>query len=234
VSLTLTKNHAARRVATVGLTSLAAAGLALGVTGVSPAAAADAPACPTGAFAFTSDLTNGSFVIGKSAKSSGAVASACGSIAGDGAGGLVSTVKKENVTFKPTTTKVLFLNLPTTVTPTSDLTGPVVLGASGIDVTLKGSVTVTTDILGQKCSFPLDLSLTTGKSGALTGTPLTADAATGLQTGKLVAGDFTVPKFKSSKACNVIIAEFSNVLLGLPLKSGASTATFDLALKLGV
>jgi hypothetical protein len=234
VSLTLTKNTFRGHAAAVGLTSLAAAGLALGVTGVSPASAADAPACPTGAFAFTSDLTNGAFVIGKQARSSGAVASACGSITGDGAGGLLSTVKKENVTFKPTTTKVLFLDLPTTVTPTSDLTGPVVLGANGIEVTLKGSVTVTTEILGQKCSFPLNLSLTTGKSGALTGTPLTADAATGRQAGKLVSGDFTVPKFKGTKTCNVIVAEFSNALLGLPLKSGASTATFDLSLKLGV
>ena len=217
-------------------TAVAAVAVLAGLAGISPAQAADpvAAACPTGAFAFTSTLSNGVFKIGKNASSTGASGTACGSIAGDGAGGLISTVAKDNITFAPTKTKVLFLDLPTTVTPTSDLTGPVVLGASGIDVTLSGTVNVTTNVLGQKCSFPLTLNMTTGKSGSLTGAPLVADAATGLQKGKLVAGDFTVPKLKASKTCNIIIAEVTNGLLGLPLKSGASSATFDLSLKLGV
>ncbi len=238
MSLSLTQNHSRtnrrrRRLAAAAVSAVAVAGFA----GVAPAVAATTPSaaasCPTGALAFTSTLSNGTFAIGKSASSSGASGTACGSIISLN-GGLGSSISKSNLSFAPSTTKVLILDVPTTVTPTSDMVGPTVLNSDGtIDVSLAGTVDVVTDVLGSKCTLPLSLSLTTGKSGALTGTPLTADATTGLDNGKLVDGDFTVPKIKPSKTCNPLIAALTNGLLGLPLKAGASTISFDLALKLG-
>jgi hypothetical protein len=223
-----------RHLAALCVALLAVAGLAGAGPASAATAAAESPPCPTGVFAFTSTFTNGAFKIGRHASASGVKGAACGSLVSLN-GGLGSVVSKDNVSFEPTTTKVLFLNLPTTVTPTSDLTGPVALTAAGIEVSLAGTVKVTTKILGSRCSFPLNLKLTTGTSGALSGTPLVADATTpGVFKGKLVAGDFTVPKLKPTKTCSALVAGFANGLLGLPLAAGKSTVGFDLALHLGV
>ncbi|MPQ99212.1 hypothetical protein GB931_15055 [Modestobacter sp. I12A-02628] len=200
-----------------------------------PPAPAPAPACPTaGGIPFSSTLSNGSFQIGRLATVSGASATACGVVTGSDFAALTSVVKKENVFFAPTTTKVTFLGLPTTVTPLGDLTGPASLVNGVTNVTLRGKVQVTTTILGSKCSFPLDLSLTTGTSGKLTGTPLVGGGTDGLLRGKVVANDFSVPKFQPSWACNVLLTSSSNLLLGLPLAPGASSISFDIALKLDV
>ncbi len=225
------------RTAALALLPVAAVGLAAPASArtVGPAVAATTTTttCPTdGILPFTAALTNGTFQIGKNAKSTGASATACGTITTNAAGELVSVIKRGNLKFKPTSTKLLLLTLPTVIKPTANVTGPTVLGDDGsISTTLRSKVMVTVDVFGAKCSFPLDLTLTTGKSGSLTGSPLKDDGS-GKLVGKVVSNDFTVPKFTSSTTCPAIISESSNLLVGTPLAAGASSASFDIALTL--
>ena len=113
------------------------------------------------------------------------------------------------------------------------VSGPTTLNSDGtIGVSLAGPVLVTTKILGSTCTFPLNLNLTTGSSGAMAGTPLAGDGAGGFA-GTLVANDFPVPALKPSRRCNAVVTTLTNTLLGLPLAAGRSSVRFHLALTLG-
>jgi LPXTG-motif cell wall-anchored protein len=68
---------------------------------------------------------------------------------------------------------------------------------------------------------PLELNLTTGTSGSVTGTPL--NPATG--TAGVVDGTFAIPAFPDSPNCGD--ASSLSMLAGLPLAAGVSTAQFN-------
>ncbi|MFI7586129.1 hypothetical protein ACIB24_03525 [Spongisporangium articulatum] len=193
-----------------------------------------ATACPSGLLAFQATLSNGTFNIGKNVKTTGGGANICGEIT-VGAGGLVPKVDPNNISFTSGKTSAGPLSIPTDVKTVGDMTGTTTINPDGtISASFTTSVVVTTKILGQSCQIPVNLTLTTGRSGSLSGKPLSYDLATGVSKGKLVAGDFTVPKIKTTKQCNVIVATASNALIGLPLAAGKSSISYDIALKLGV
>jgi hypothetical protein len=194
-----------------------------------------ATACPTGALAFTSNLTNGSMKIGRVASVSGGSAKACGAITAGADGALVATIDKSNVTFAPTQTTALILRLPTTVKAVGNLSGPATIAADGQHVTLTGPVEATANLLGSRCVLALSPGLTTDTSGRLTGQPLKDDGTgTGTAKGRLVANAFSVPAIRPTRECPAAIAAMTNLMLGLPLGKGQSSVTFDVSLKLGV
>jgi hypothetical protein len=226
-------HHVRRRVggtlvaAMAGLTTLALA----------PSALAAGSACPAsggGNIAFSANLTNGNERIGPLATSKNNSATACGLVTPAADGRLRGSIQPMNITFAPSTTTVLILNLPTTLEATGTISGPVAFNADGsVSVSLGGPITATANVLGFKCTIgPFSPTLTTGASGRLQGTPLTADA-TGAFSGKLVANDFSVPAIRPSLRCPLLIAGATNAVLGLPRHAGQSSVTFDASITLG-
>jgi hypothetical protein len=195
--------------------------------GTLPAANAAEPGCPTGDLSFSSDLSNGSFTIGKTAKSTGNSAHACGVINAS-ATGLTATIQPGDIHFAPGTTKILILSLPTTLAATGPITGPVEITPEGsFDVSLTGPIQAKAALGPFSCTIgPITTMLTTGASGSLHGTAFVPDAS-GTLTGRLVSNDFTVPAVKASPTCPFLIAALTNVLVGLPSAAGKSSISFD-------
>lgn len=208
---------------------LATAGLAL-TAAPAAQAASSATGCPTTGLRSTTTLTNGVTTIGTSATISGSTATACGVLTPAGVGTLTATIRAKDIQFAPVVTKGGLLSIPTTVTATSPLRGPVAFTSTGQSASLGGSVLATADVLGQKCAIPLTVCLTTGRSGALTGKEFRY-GPTGL-TGKLVANTFAVPAIAPSTTCSLVAATLDSALLGLPLGPGASSITYDAAFQL--
>jgi len=199
---------------------------------VSASAATSAAPCPTaGGIPFSSTLSNGTVTIGKHAHASGTSGSACGLVTFDPNVGLISTVAQDNITFNPFTLHLGLLAIPTRVTAVSDFHGTVAGNPDGTtSITLTGSVTATSKILGFSCSIgPFTPTLTTGSSGSLTGTPLVGQLP-GPLTGKLVANAFAVPKATASASCPKLIAALVNLTVGLPQPAGGSSLTSDVSL----
>lgn len=220
-----TRPTAARRALAV-LVALAVALLTtVTLTGAAPAGASTP--CPTVTpgplrFTFTAQFTNGTVDMNGKAKVTGASGAACGTIVPSG-GKLVATVPAANMSFGDAEAVIFGLvPVPVTMVPLTDFTGTGSFGTTGIHTTLSGSVSATTNLLGFRCSIgPITPTLTTGTSGALTGSPFVKGA------GKLVANDFAIPAIASSATCPKLVAYFANLLLGLPAKPGASSMTFD-------
>jgi hypothetical protein len=202
-----------------------------------PSALAAGTACPTsspGNIAFNASLNNGTAAIGPVATSKNNSASACGLVSANSDGTFTGSIKPMNITFAAGTTVVLGLNLPTQLTATGTISGPVTFNADGsVAVSLGGPITATANILGFRCTIgPFSPTLTTGASGRFEGTPFTQDV-TGQFTGILVANEFTVPAIRPSFSCPLLIAGETNLLLGLPLRAGQSSVVFDGAITLG-
>jgi hypothetical protein len=198
-----------------------------------PAVAAPAPCPTTGGTPITSQLSNGSLRIGPIARASGTTASGCGLLILDDQG-LRTVIPRENLTFDPFRLRVGLLTVPTTVTAVTDFGGPVtLLPDNQIGATLGGSVTSTANLLGFRCTIgPFTPNLTTGTSGALTGTPFTGQPDGSLG-GRLVAGDFAVPAVRPSSRCPGPIAALVNRITHLPQPAGSSSITFDASLRVG-
>lgn len=217
----------------------ALAGLAVTATVLAAAPAAGAATgttsgCPrTGpaGSAVRSTLTNGTATLGSRATITGSSATACGLLQIRKDGRLALVIQPRNVHFAPVVTKVGLLSLPTTLKATSVLTGPLAFTPQGQTATLKGKVLATADIQGQKCAIPLDVTLTTGRSGPVSGTFFQFDDK-GVSRGRLAAGTFAVPAIAASPSCNLLVAGLSNVLLGLPLAAGQSSIVYDASLKI--
>ena len=233
-------NRSAHRLGTTALAVSAA------VLGAAPAALAQAapPApgataaavgpgkCPqNGLLNFRSVLSGGTITLGRSATVTGSTGRACGVQVVDGKGALISRIKPANAAFAPVQTKVGLLSFPTTFRATSVLQGPAGLGAQGLTAVLAGKVVATAEILGARCEIPLSLTLTTGRSGALTGTPF--KDVKGVQRGRLVDGRFSVPAIQPSATCDPVTAALSNTLLGLPLAAGESSVSYDATISFG-
>lgn len=73
---------------------------------------------------------------------------------------------------------------------------------------------------------PIAAQLTTGTSGDLTGAPI-AGPLGGVQSGVLVADEFSVPAVQPSATCPGLVALLTSSLAGLPLAPGASSLRFD-------
>jgi hypothetical protein len=169
--------------------------------------------------------------IGKLARASGTTASACGLVTFDPAQGLLSTIARDNLTFQPFILRIGPLGVPTQVTPVSDFHGTVAGNPDGTtSITLTGSLTATSTLLGLKCTIgPFTPTLTTGTSGELSGTPLVGQLP-GPLTGKVVANDFAVPAAQASARCPGVVARLINLLVGLPQAPGGSSLTADVSL----
>jgi hypothetical protein len=204
-----------------------------GLLVAAPPAAAAAPCPTTGGTPITSQLSNGTLRIGPVARASGTSASGCGLLILDDQG-LRTVLPKDNLTFNPFTLRVGLLSVPTTVTAASDFAGPVeLLPDNQVGASLTGSVTSTASILGFKCTIgPFTPTLTTGTSGALTGTPFTGQPDGSLG-GKLVANDFAVPAVRPSVRCPAPIAALVNLTTHLPQRAGGSSITYDASLRVG-
>jgi hypothetical protein len=213
--------------------------LLVGVLWVPPASAAPAKAsaaaaapCPTtGGIPFSSQLSNGNVRIGKLARASGTTGSACGLVTFDPNQGLVSTIARDNLSFDPFQLRIGLLSVPTQINPASDFHGTISGNPDGTtNITLTGSVTATSRVLGFSCTIgPFTPTLTTGTSGSLSGTPLVGQLP-GPLTGKLVANDFAVPAAQASSRCPRAIAKLVNLIVGLPLPAGRSSITSDVSL----
>lgn len=205
--------------------------LLLGMLWMPSASAQTAPCPTTGGIPFSSKLSNGTVKIGRLARASGTTASACGLVTFDPAVGLVSTIAKDNLTFDPFRLRVGLLSVPTQITAVTDFHGTVAGNPDGTtSITLTGSVTATSNVLGFRCTIgPFTPTLTTGTSGSLTGSPLVGQLP-GPLTGKLVANDFTVPAARASRGCPGLIAGAVNLLVGLPQPAGGSSLTSDVSL----
>lgn len=217
-------------VAIVVVSALLATGVGTGTAGAS------ATTCtkPAGAFAtFHATFSNGTLKMG-SATGSGLAAQACGSISIVN-GQFISTVQPADIAFSPATVKILFLSLPTTVTVNGPMTGPAKIGAgfTSADINLTANITASASLLGFNCGIgPLAPTLTTGKSGSLTGKTFTGSLAAGFS-GTVVANDFPVPAIKKSKTCPGLIAFLSNTLVGLPAAAGKASISMDGTIKIG-
>ncbi len=211
-------------------------GCALVVGGVAVATPPAGAATP--GIATASALTGGTATIGKRISASGITGVATGTLQ-LGTGGVFDVVlPQKNVQLLPTTATMslgfLKLNLPTTFSANSAITGTATLGASGINATLTSSLSTTAQVGPFSCTIgPIVASLTTGSSGSLTGTPFTG-ALTGEESGVLVANDFAVPAVQATSSCPGLVAGLVNVLAGLPLAPGASSLTFHAALVNGL
>ena len=217
----LTRTGAALAVAALGTASLAFVGTA--GAGASPT---DCTAPPE-TLPFKAKFTNGTLKLG-SASATGLSADACGVLSLDG-DTFVSTVQPGDIAFSPVSVKILFLSLPSTVTVNAPLTGPVQLGPNfdTADIALTANLSASASLLGFKCVIgPLTPTLTTGKSGALTGTTFTGGFDTGFS-GKVVANQFAVPAIRSSRSCPGLIAGLSNLLVGLPAAPGKASITME-------
>lgn len=188
---------------------------------------------PAGAFStFHASFSNGSMKLG-SATGSGLAAQACGSISIVN-GQFISTVLPADISFAPVSVKILFLSLPASITVNGPLTGPAKIGTgfTSADISLTANITASASLLGFKCNIgPIAPTLTTGKSGALTGKTFTGSLANGFS-GTVVANDFAVPAVQRSATCPGLIAFFSNTLVGLPAKPGQASITMDGTIKL--
>jgi hypothetical protein len=207
----------------------------LGALGASPAEAS-ATTCtkpPTAFAGFHASFSNGSMKLG-SATGSGLAAQACGSISIVN-GQFISTVQPADISFAPVSVKILFLSLPATITVNAPMTGPAKIGAgfTSADISLTANITASAGLLGFTCDIgPIAPTLTTGKSGALTGKTFTGSLANGFS-GTVVANDFTVPGIKRSAKCPGLVALFANGLVGLPSKPGAASIIMDGTIKIG-
>ncbi len=231
--MTITPRRALRR-ASIPTTVLLATTLLFSVLGTG-AAEASATTCtkPAGAFmAFHASFKNGSMKLG-SATGSGLAADACGSISVVG-GKFISTVQPADMSFAPVSVKILFLSLPSNIVVNAPVTGPAGISKDfkSADISLTANITASASLLGFKCDIgPLTPTLTTGKSGSLTGKTFTL--ANGSYSGTVVANDFAVPGIKKSKTCPSLIAFLSNTLVGLPAAAGKASIQMDGAIKLG-
>ncbi len=231
--MTSTRRRTARR-ASIPVTVLLASTLLFSVLGTG-AAEASATTCtkPAGAFAaFHASFSNGSMKLG-SATGSGLAADACGSISAVG-GKLVATVLPSDMSFAPVSVKVLFLSLPANIVVNAPVTGPAGISKDlkSADISLTASITASASLLGFKCDIgPIAPTLTTGKSGSLTGKTFTASG--GVYSGTVVANDFAVPGIKKSRACPGLVAFLANTLVGLPAAPGKASIQMDGTIKLG-
>jgi hypothetical protein len=200
-------------------------------TGTAGASATDCVK-PAGAFAlFHASFKNGSMKLG-SATGSGLAADACGSISISG-GKFIATVQPADMAFAPVSVKVLFLSLPANIVVNAPVVGPAAISPDfkSADVSLTASITAGASMLGFNCGIgPITPTLTTGKSGTLTGKTFTL--ANGAYSGTDVANDFAVPGIKKSATCPGLIAFLANMLVGLPAAPGKASISMDGSMKL--
>lgn len=231
-------------VAVAGTTLLAAAGTAAmafsapaGAAGSSSGSSSStsvpcsASSAPSGEIAFSGTLSNGSGNLGSNAKLTGLSGSLCGAM---NLATMSGTVQPADFELSPSTTTVLgLLSMPTTETVTAPATATLSMGSTSgtYNTSMQVSIDATASVLGLfKCQIgPFSPTFTTGKSGSVTGTPLTGSLLTQLS-GTLVAGDFSVPAIKASSSCPSIIAGLANMMVGLPLAAGKSTITTSVSI----
>lgn len=223
----------AARIATalaVALVGLLALAVPAGAQTRSTPGARAHQSCPAGAITFTGALSNGKVHLGKAASGSGIAGDVCGTIALSSTGALDVTIPAANFTFSPSKISLFnLIDLPSTITVDSAATGTMTGNNGAYTGSLTVTVTATVQVLGFSCSVgPFTPQLTTGKSGSVTGKPLTGSLSD--LSGELVAGTFSVPAVQPSKTCPGIIAAITNLATGLPLASGASTLTSDTSL----
>lgn len=238
--------HRARLVACALALVLPGSAVACSVVGAGAAAAAQhgrrpSPrlagakgSCPTaGGLAFTGTLSNGALDLGRAVSGSGLAGSVCGLLSPTSSGFSVS-IPKADISFAPNHVTVLGLaSLPVTVAAAGNGTGTASIRAGGsFGVTISVPVTATVDIFGFACTVgPFRPALTTGKSGAVSGTPLTGSLSD--LSGTLAAGEFAVPRVRASARCPFFVAWLVNAITGLPLRAGRATLTAATALSVG-
>lgn len=214
------------------VTSVLISALVAGLGQTSAGASAADCTVPAGAFKFHASFSNGNLSLG-SAKATGLTSTACGSIQIVG-GQFISTVQPADISFPPANVKLLFLSLPSTITVNAPLSGPAVIAPdfSKADMSLTASLTASAKLLGFTCQIgPLTPTLTTGKSGTMTGRTF-VNSGDGFS-GTVVANNFAVPAIKKSSTCPWLIATLSNVLVGLPAAPGKASISLDGNIKLG-
>ncbi|MGO9196008.1 MAG: hypothetical protein ACLQK4_02630 [Acidimicrobiales bacterium] len=185
-----------------------------------------APACPTkGGIPFSGTLSDGALQLGNAVSGSGLSGTVCGLLVSSSSGFKVSIPQAE-MSFAPTHVTILgFASLPATVTAAGNGTGTVSTNSDGtFNSTISVPVTSTVSAFGFMCTVgPFTPVLTTGTSGSVSGTPLSG-SLTAL-TGRLAAGEFSVPSVQPSKRCPFLVAALVNLLTGLPLEAGSSSLT---------
>lgn len=196
----------------------------------SSSTSSDCPVSANGDVAFTGTVSDGSATFGSAATASGLAGSLCGLV---DLSNLQATVQSSNFTFSPTSIKLYnFLSLPTTISVVGASTATLTEATDG-DFTTSMTVPLqaTVNLLGLfSCTVgPFSPTLTTGRSGSVSGTPLTGSILTSLS-GTLAAGEFSVPAIQASSSCPGIIAGLANLIMGLPLASGRSTITTNVSL----
>ncbi len=130
-----------------------------------------------------------------------------------------------------------FLPIKTILTPTSDMTGTASFNQDGsLAVSVSGTVSAQVKLGPFDCPInTIQLALTTGTSGSLTGTSFagaTSNALPGPFTGTLVDGKFTVPAMSSGGSCPSFIAGILNLLSGFPAKSASMTISSTMLVSL--
>lgn len=209
-------------VGTLGVALAAPAGAAATGTGPTLTCAA---APPGGNVAFSGSLTNTVATLGGAAKLSGLSGHLCGTI---DLATLTASIQPSQFRFtKADTTLFGLLPLPTTTTVTAPASATLAANPhGGYDTSMRVSLQASASILGLfTCNVgPFTPTFTTGRSGSLTGTPLTGSLLSQLS-GTLVADDFSVPAITPSASCPGFIAGIADLVMGLPLAAGRSTIT---------
>lgn len=204
--------------------------LVVATAGMLQAPAAAGPACPTNGIPFSSQLSNGNVKIGRLDPATGASGTACGVVDFTPELTLEATVPRQNLTFEPLSVPIDQLGLidvEVRIRPASDFTGPVTFAADGIHIALSGEVVAEADVLLNTCTIgPFRTSLTTGRSGELTGAPFAGTDPANM-TGKLVGNEDAVPRANRTWRCPIVIADIFDAITGLPSPAGESWLTFD-------
>ncbi|MHB8729581.1 MAG: hypothetical protein ACYC9K_11200 [Sulfuricaulis sp.] len=195
----------------------------------SPASASSTTcAKPAGAVAtFHTVFANGTMSLGNT-KATGLSAKACGAVTGK-TGAMVLTVQPGNIMFPTVPVKLLFIELPCTITVNAPLSGPFKPGPgfTSAKVNLTANLSASVKVLGYSCVIgPLTPTLTTGKSGSLQGATFTGSRKKGF-TGKVVANNFAVPVIRTSETCPWLIAKLANILVGLPAAPGEASINME-------
>jgi len=237
---TTTTTRSRFRAARMAVATVVGAAAALGVLGTGllgmgqASAATSSAAPPAFQIPVAIALTDGSATIGSRISATGITGVSTGTLGIEGSieNPLAIDVPQSDVQIQPNTARLslgpLGIGLPATFTATSALTGTAQLQSNGsITSTISASLETTAQVGPFSCTIgPIAAQLTTGTSGDLTGTPITGPLG-GVQSGVLVADDFSVPAVQPSATCPGLVAVLTNALAGLPLAPGASSLRFD-------
>ena len=229
-------SHPARWVAVTTLAAALAAIAAPAPATAGPPELATTAACPTQGIPFTSKLSNGTVRIGRLDPATGASATACGVVDFAPDLTLVGTVPKENLSFAPISVPIALFGLisvPVRITPVTDFSGPVTFAPDGsIHISLTGQVVADAQVLLNTCRIgPFPTTLTTDRSGSLTGEPFTGPDPASLA-GRLVGNEDPVPAVRPTFFCPLLVSGLLNAISGLPSPAGQSAITFDATLVL--